>query len=372
MQIRRIQIANFGKLHDVQMDLTEGFQTVSGENGWGKSTMAAFIKAMLYGMEATTKRSLLENERRHYQPWQGGTYGGSMEFTAGGKTYRVERTFGSKEKDDTFALHDLATGLASGDYSERLGEELFHIDREAWERSCYLGQRKLEVVVNDSLHARLSHVEEDAGDMANYEYAVASLEDQMKFLKKTGNRGEIARLQEERRRTRDQMETSAAQQENLWQAQCDLLRKRLQEQEEKLREANVRLAGFEELPLKEQELDQLREQIYRCRTAGEREKAAEQQYIQAVQQEEKRKAELEALCSSAQGNRKSNRKWMLTGGAGVLSLLAGMMIFIDRTALADSFLLLGGLIIVFSLFRLFQSQRIYDLAKETYLSLIHI
>ncbi len=32
--------------------------------------MAAFIKAMLYGMEATTKRSLLENERRHYQPWR--------------------------------------------------------------------------------------------------------------------------------------------------------------------------------------------------------------------------------------------------------------------------------------------------------------
>ena len=154
MQIRRIQIADFGKLHDMELDFSEGFQTITGENGWGKSTMAAFIKAMLYGMEATTRRSLLENERRHYQPWQGGAYGGSMEFTAGGKTYRAERTFGSKEKDDTFALYDLSTGLLSTDYSERLGEELFHIDRGAWERSCYLGQRKLEVLVNDSLHRR--------------------------------------------------------------------------------------------------------------------------------------------------------------------------------------------------------------------------
>jgi uncharacterized protein YhaN len=62
MQIRRIQIADFGKLHDMELDFSEGFQTITGENGWGKSTMAAFIKAMLYGMEATTRRSLLENE----------------------------------------------------------------------------------------------------------------------------------------------------------------------------------------------------------------------------------------------------------------------------------------------------------------------
>ena len=213
MQIRRIQIADFGKLHDMELDFSEGFQTITGENGWGKSTMAAFIKAMLYGMEATTRRSLLENERRHYQPWQGGAYGGSMEFTAGGKTYRAERTFGSKEKDDTFALYDLSTGLLSTDYSERLGEELFHIDRGAWERSCYLGQRKLEVLVNDSLHARLSHAEEDAGDIENYERAAASLEERMKFLKKTGNRGEIAKLQEERRQVREQMEAYEIQQE---------------------------------------------------------------------------------------------------------------------------------------------------------------
>ena len=229
MQIRRIQIADFGKLHDMELDFSEGFQTITGENGWGKSTMAAFIKAMLYGMEATTRRSLLENERRHYQPWQGGAYGGSMEFTADGKTYRAERTFGSKEKDDTFALYDLSTGLLSTDYSERLGEELFHIDRGAWERSCYLGQRKLEVLVNDSLHARLSHAEEDAGDIENYERAAASLEERMKFLKKTGNRGEIAKLQEERRQVREQMEAYEIQQEKLWKAQQELLEKRLKE-----------------------------------------------------------------------------------------------------------------------------------------------
>ena len=44
MQIRRIQIADFGKLHDMELDFSEGFQTITGENGWGKSTMAALSR----------------------------------------------------------------------------------------------------------------------------------------------------------------------------------------------------------------------------------------------------------------------------------------------------------------------------------------
>ena len=344
--------------------------------GWfsnSESNYKAFIKAMLYGMEATTRRSLLENERRHYQPWQGGAYGGSMEFTAGGKTYRAERTFGSKEKDDTFALYDLSTGLLNTDYSERLGEELFHIDRGAWERSCYLGQRKLEVLVNDSLHARLSHAEEDAGDIENYERAAASLEERMKFLKKTGNRGEIAKLQEERRQVREQMEAYEIQQEKLWKAQQELLEKRLKEQEEKLQEANVRLAGYEELPMKEQELDRLREQIFRFQAAQEREQTAKQQYMQAQKQEERRKAELEEVRECAQEQKYSDRKWMLTGVTGLIVMLTGIVLMvccfsdnIFMTALLGILILLGLVSTIISFLQLCRNQRSCHLAKEIY------
>ena len=59
MQIKKIHISNFGKLHEMQMDFSEGLNVINGENGWGKSTLAAFLKAMLYGMDLTTKRSML-------------------------------------------------------------------------------------------------------------------------------------------------------------------------------------------------------------------------------------------------------------------------------------------------------------------------
>ena len=277
------------------------------------------------------------------------------------------------EKDDTFALYDLSTGLLSTDYSERLGEELFHIDRGAWERSCYLGQRKLEVLVNDSLHARLSHAEEDAGDIENYERAAASLEERMKFLKKTGNRGEIAKLQEERRQVREQMEAYEIQQEKLWKAQQELLEKRLKEQEEKLQEANVRLAGYEELPMKEQELDRLREQIFRFQAAQEREQTAKQQYMQVQKQEERRKAELEEVRECAQEQKYSDRKWMLTGLTGLIVMLTGIVLMvccfsdnIFMTALLGILILLGLASTITSFLQLSRNQRSCHLAKEIY------
>lgn len=207
MQILRLHIENFGRLHDFDMEFQEGLQVLCQENGWGKSTLAAFIKAMFYGLPQTARRSLKENERKRYRPWQGGAFGGSMEFRVERDTYRVERFFGAKDREDTFALYDCLTGLKSGAYSSGLGEELFHVDRGAYERSCFFMQQDLELSASGSLNARLSRVEEDAGDMRNYEKAVASLEEKMKYYRKTGNRGEIARLQEEKGAVREEFRT---------------------------------------------------------------------------------------------------------------------------------------------------------------------
>ena len=141
MRILRLHIENFGRLYNVDMEFAEGLNRICRENGWGKSTLAAFIKAMFYGLPYTTKRSLQENDRKHYLPWQGGAFGGSLEFQTEERAYRVERFFGAKDKDDTFELYDLQTGLDSLDYSERLGEELFGVDRQPTVGAVFWGSR---------------------------------------------------------------------------------------------------------------------------------------------------------------------------------------------------------------------------------------
>ena len=113
MRLLRLEIENFGKLSGYSMALSEGLNTVCEENGFGKSTVAAFIKAMLYGLPASTKRNLDKNERKKYTPWQGGNYGGSLEFESDKGRFRIQRFFATKEANDEFRLFDLSTNQPS-------------------------------------------------------------------------------------------------------------------------------------------------------------------------------------------------------------------------------------------------------------------
>lgn len=44
MKLIKCHIENFGKLSDFTYDFTDGCNTVCEENGWGKSTLAAFLR----------------------------------------------------------------------------------------------------------------------------------------------------------------------------------------------------------------------------------------------------------------------------------------------------------------------------------------
>ena len=96
MRLIKCYIDNFGKLSEKEYTFSEGLNTVRADNGEGKSTLAAFIKAMLFGFTDTKSQKLEENERRKFEPWSGGRFGGSLEFESGGKAYRIERVFSKK------------------------------------------------------------------------------------------------------------------------------------------------------------------------------------------------------------------------------------------------------------------------------------
>ncbi len=373
MRIQKIHIENFGKLHNLDLELKDGLNTVCAANGWGKSTLAAFIKAMFYGLDYTTKRSLKENERKKYMPWQGGLFGGSLEFQTGEKAYRVERSFGAKDKEDTFALYDLSTGLESEDYPKRLGEELFHLDKAAFERSSFFVQHDITAGINDSLNAGLTHVEEDAADIQNYESAAASLENRMKYYRKLGNRGQIGKLEEELRRIREALQDCRNQESAVreWKeriaareqkeqelladirilevqiknaqeygeksakkAQHDLLKAQALEKEEQLRQAASALAEYTSAPAGEKELDRCREMIYQADTFRVQEEAAKAQvrkaegHMKMIESEAEEQPELSvgiyilAGFLAAAGVLAVLLRWLVPGG---LLLAAGVL-----------------------------------------------
>lgn len=193
MRLLNCNVQNFGTLSGFKVDFNEGLTVIKEENGFGKSTLACFIKAMFYGLLQTSKRSLDENERKKYTPWQGGAFGGTLDFECNGKRYRVERFFGAKEKDDTFKLFDLSAGNLCNDFSENLGLELFGIDADSFERSVYMPQTATATGINNSLRAKLTGLVENSDDISHYDNAVKALEKRAKeYSVANGARGAIA------------------------------------------------------------------------------------------------------------------------------------------------------------------------------------
>ena len=123
MKLLSCHIDNFGKLSGFDYPFEEDLCVLLAQNGWGKSTLAAFLRVMFYGFEGENRRSEDSNERMRYRPWQGGVYGGSVTFRCEGRTFRVHRVFGSRKKDDVFRLYDDETGLPDSTYSDLIGEE---------------------------------------------------------------------------------------------------------------------------------------------------------------------------------------------------------------------------------------------------------
>ena len=73
MKLISCRIENFGKLRDFTYHFEDGLSVLFAENGWGKSTFAAFLKVMFYGFDGDNRRSEDGSERLRYRPW-GGLY----------------------------------------------------------------------------------------------------------------------------------------------------------------------------------------------------------------------------------------------------------------------------------------------------------
>ena len=203
MRLISCHIENFGRLSDVSLEFRQGCHVIFEKNGWGKSTLAAFIRVMLFGFSEEKARDELKNERRRYRPWQGGVYGGQLEFETEGRTYIISRTFGTKEKEDSFSLREKATNLESGRFSSAVGEELFLLDEGSFRRTAFISQNDCETYTTDGINAKMGNLAEDTEDINNYEKVdgrLADLLNKMSPRRATGSlykmKNDIAALQE--------------------------------------------------------------------------------------------------------------------------------------------------------------------------------
>lgn len=204
MRLISIHVVNFGRLSDFTYNFDEKINHIAGANGWGKSTMAAFIRVMFYGFEGEGKRGILDNERKRWEPWQGGQYGGSLTFEKNGNIYTVTRFFRSKAAEDTFELRNADTNLVTEDYSEHLGEELFGVNAASYMRTAFIGQNDVITETTDGINAKIGNIADSTNDLECFDKAndrLASLINSLTPKRVTGSinklKSEVTRLQTE-------------------------------------------------------------------------------------------------------------------------------------------------------------------------------
>ena len=249
MKLISMHVDDFGGLHNYDFNFEEGLNVVLHDNGWGKTTMAAFLKAMLYGFDSKRSKDITENERKRYLPWQGGKYGGSLDFEADGVHYRIYRTFGETPRFDKAKIVNTDTKTTAGIDPEKIGETLFKLDASAFQRSVFINQNGLSIDgAASSIHTRLNALVSQANDVAAFDDAIAKLTAQIKVYEKTGARGQIGDITRQiaaLERQRDQLEIDIAAQDDAREriAQIDVLLSSINEDLEKKKKRLDEVSG---------------------------------------------------------------------------------------------------------------------------------
>ena len=193
MKLIKCHVEGFGTLSGFDQTFSDGITVISEENGFGKTTLAVFIKTMLYGMPDTKSKDITKNDRVKYLPWQGGAFGGYLIFESlyCGKTrrIRIDRKFGKKASEDEFSVTDAETGERLDGFSSDLGQELFGIDADAFSKSIYLPQERMAEKqsgtstargktsdANTSITTKLTNLLEQSDDLGNFVSAKARLD----------------------------------------------------------------------------------------------------------------------------------------------------------------------------------------------------
>ena len=145
----------FGKIRNADVRLNGGLNVLRQSKGYGKTTLANFIRAMLYGLKRGGKG---EYSLSRWIPWNtSDNVGGTMTVEEQGKVYVIERVYGRTSREDVlrFYLKDTASPVQT-DLSP--GEYLLGLTAESYDRSAYFPQQAVEMSSNDNFGARLAGV----------------------------------------------------------------------------------------------------------------------------------------------------------------------------------------------------------------------
>lgn len=170
--IKSVYIESFGGIKDKQIVFGDGLNVIYGGNEAGKTTVCAFIKAMLYGMDSSRKNDIRSVMRKRYMPADGVRMSGSMDISH----YRISRVFGKTAKEDVTSVVDLENGE---NVTENIGEELLGVGEKAFSDLLFTESYSAKVTSTEELTEKLTKSGSDGG---SYQAALKIIDTQRRKI----------------------------------------------------------------------------------------------------------------------------------------------------------------------------------------------
>lgn len=195
MKILHVSIESFGKARGVELDFGKDLNVMQNANSFGKTTLASFIRAMLYGLNYTYTKVNDErvNDVTKFCPWgQTGRFGGSMTVEHDNQVWRIERFFGSTARQEQLTVINETVGKTV-ELACQPGEYFLGLVADSYDRSTYYPQEFVALVGNENLDGRLANLV----DSADYDKIQETLSAyQRKKRAARGNGGTINALEQ--------------------------------------------------------------------------------------------------------------------------------------------------------------------------------
>ena len=208
MKLISCHINRFGAISERDFSFDRELTGILGENGAGKSTLAAFLSAMFYGLKAVRKGGATFNDREHFRPFGGGSFGGTLLFESdAGDKYRIERIF-----DEKSAANDKLT-VYKNDVQipcEKPGEDLFGVDEDAFSRTVFLSADTLDPEPGQTIADRLCETVSTAPGSVPAKKAVEALDAAARKIVPARGNGELYRAQEEAQQIETELRAAQA------------------------------------------------------------------------------------------------------------------------------------------------------------------
>ncbi len=188
MIIEKIDIKSFGGLTDTTLEFTDKVNVIEGPNEAGKSTIAAFIKYMLFGFGAREDEKGVVSERRKRINWTTGTAQGSMIVRVKDKRYLITRTTvpvldgtGRETYKEDSSIIDMETGTTSFGKLPA-GEVFFGVSADLFMNTAFVGQVGDSGINEGSVHESIENILFSGSERMNNQRAAMKIREKMEGL----------------------------------------------------------------------------------------------------------------------------------------------------------------------------------------------